>query len=267
MRIPIGMKVLGTLIYIFILLPIAFVVWISFFKSPIISIPPTGYTVSWYANLHSQSDMMSSLGYSLEIAFLAMIISVIIAFLGSLAIARSKNAIATTAETLFLLPLSVPAIVTGMGLFVYFFALSLVIKLGQVPSFWMLLAGHVVITLPWSFRLIYAGIASVDQNLERAGLDLGYNEWQTFLKVTLPLLRPSVVAGAIFAFIISFGTLEISLFLVAPGSSTLPVAILNYAYWKVDPTIAAVATIEMAVVGVLMVIADRVVGLSNAFNV
>jgi len=267
MKVPIGIRVLGIVIYVFILLPMAFVVWSSFFKSPIISIPPSGYTLSWYAKLGTQSDMMSSMVYSLEIAFLAMLISVLIAFLGSLGIARSRASIATVAESLFLLPLSVPAIVTGMALFVYFFALSLIINMGQVPSFWMLLAGHVVITLPWCFRLIYAGISSVDQTLERAGLDLGYNEWQTFAKVTLPLLRPSVVAGAIFAFIISFGTLEISLFLVAPGHTTLPVAILNYAYWKVDPTIAAVATIEMAVVGILMAIADRVVGLSNAFYV
>lgn len=267
MRIPIGIRALGILVYIFILLPMAFVIWVSFFKNSIISIPPSGYTLSWYAKLGTQSDMISSMGYSLETALLAMAISVAISFLGSLAIARVRAAIATIAETFFLLPLSVPAIVTGMALFVYFYALSFVIRLGQVPSFWMLLAGHVVITLPWSFRLIYAGISSIDQTLERAGLDLGYNEWQTFMKVTLPLLRPSVVAGAIFAFIISFGTLEVSVFLVGPGHTTLPVAILNYAYWKVDPTIAAVATIEMVVVAILMVIADRVVGLSNAFNV
>lgn len=96
-------------------------------------------------------------------------------------------------------------------------------------------------------------------------MDLGASKWRAFWRITLPIIRPSIVAAGIFAFIFSFGNLEVSLMLVEPGESTIPIEILNYVFWKVDPTIAAVATVKIVITGILMLIADRVVGLSNVF--
>jgi len=94
-------------------------------------------------------------------------------------------------------------------------------------------------------------------------MSLGANRWRTLMRVTLPVIRPAVVAAGLFAFVVSFGNLEISLFLVAPGVTTLPIAILQYLEWKIDPTIAAVSLVQIAIIAVGMLLTNRIVRLSQ----
>ncbi len=94
-------------------------------------------------------------------------------------------------------------------------------------------------------------------------MSLGANRWRTLLRVTLPVIRPAVVAAGLFGFVVSFGNLEISLFLVAPGTTTLPIAILQYLEWKIDPTIAAVSLVQIAIIATGMLLTNRVVKLSQ----
>jgi putative spermidine/putrescine transport system permease protein len=112
-------------------------------------------------------------------------------------------------------------------------------------------------------RLVAASLAGVDRSVEEAAQSLGADQWTTFFRVTLPTIRPGVVAAALFGFVMSFGNLEMSLFLVAPGQTTLPIAILQYLEWKIDPTVAAVSVLQILLIGAAMIVTDRYVKLSR----
>jgi putative spermidine/putrescine transport system permease protein len=112
-------------------------------------------------------------------------------------------------------------------------------------------------------RLLTASLSGFDRSIEEAALNLGATPLQAFLKVTLPVIKPGVVAAALFGFIISFGNLEMTLFLVAPGQTTLPIAILQYLQWRIDPTIAAVSLLQIVLIGAGMLVTDRYVKLTR----
>jgi len=120
-----------------------------------------------------------------------------------------------------------------------------------------------MITIPWTVRLLTASLTGFDRAVEEAAQNLGATPVQAFLKITLPVIKPGVVAAAVFGFIISFGNLEMTLFLVAPGQTTLPIAILQYLQWRIDPTIAAVSLLQIALIGTGMLITDRYVKLTR----
>ena len=96
-------------------------------------------------------------------------------------------------------------------------------------------------------------------------MSLGATPWRTFWRVTLPVIRPGVVAGAVFSFVISFVDLEKSIFLVGPGRTTLPIEMVNYLEWNIDPTIAAVATMQALLIAAALIISDRFFNLTRAF--
>ena len=120
-----------------------------------------------------------------------------------------------------------------------------------------------MITIPWTVRLLTASLAGFDRSIEEAALNLGATPLQAFVRVTLPVIKPGVVAAALFSFIISFGNLEMTLFLVAPGQTTLPIAILQYLQWRIDPTIAAVSLLQIVLIGAGMLITDHYVKLTR----
>ena len=120
-----------------------------------------------------------------------------------------------------------------------------------------------LLTIPWTVRLVAASLQGLDRSAEEAAANLGARPLTVFWRVTLPMLRPGVVAACLFSFIQSFENLELTLLLVGPGRVTLPVAMLNYLEFRVDPTLAAVATVQIILVGALMLITDRFVKLSR----
>jgi putative spermidine/putrescine transport system permease protein len=132
-----------------------------------------------------------------------------------------------------------------------------------IGTFYALVAGHVVIVIPWVVRLVTASLSGVDRATEEAAQNLGANPWVTFWRITLPAIRPGIVAGALFGFVTSFGNLEMSLFLVGPGRTTLPIVILQYLEWKIDPTIAAVSVVQILLIGIAMLITDHYVKLTR----
>jgi putative spermidine/putrescine transport system permease protein len=130
-------------------------------------------------------------------------------------------------------------------------------------TYWGLLVGHLVFAVPYVIRTAIAVLQNFDRSLEEAARSLGASEWVTFREVTLPLIRPGVMAGGIFAFIISFDQFPLSLFLVAPGAETLPITLFNYLKYDFDPTIAAAATVSIAVSFVVVVLLERTIGLQH----
>ena len=163
------------------------------------------------------------------------------------------------ASSLLLLPLVVPGIVLGIALYVAHVEVELATGLPILGSLAGLIGGHVLIVIPWTVRLVVAGLAGLDRSVEEAAQSLGADPLTTFRRVTLPAIRPAVVAAALFSFVASFGNLEMSLFLVGPGRTTLPIAILQYLEWKIDPTIAAVSVVQILLIATVMLITDRFV--------
>src|SRR5205814_8488524 len=108
-----------------------------------------------------------------------------------------------------------------------------------------------------------AGLSGVARAVGAAAKDLGPTPWMTFWRVTLPAIRPGIVAGALFGFVTSFGNLEMSLFLVGAGRTTLPIAILQYLEWKIDPAVAAVSVMQIVLIGIAMMLTDRYVKISR----
>jgi putative spermidine/putrescine transport system permease protein len=249
------------LAFFLILLPVVLVFWISFFSTSFLAFPPPGYSLKWYRELLYRTSFVDAAALSLEIACVSTVISVIIGLMTSLALVHIRRG-REVLQTYYLSPLTVPTIVTGIAIYVSFTQLERVLHLDLVPSMWLMVLGHVMVIIPTSIRLITSGLMGVNPSLEEAALNLGATRLQAFLKVVFPQVRPTIMAATIFAFIGSFGNLEISLMLVSPGHNMLPMETLNYVLWNMDPTIAALSSVQVVFIVILLFVVNRLVGLS-----
>ena len=247
----------------YILLPIFFVIWLAFFTQEIPSFPPEGYSLKWFRAILDNDRFVSGFLLSLRVAVVSTLIGLAIGVPAAVCLVRGHFPGREAVNNLLLLPLIVPGIVLGIALFV--FHVEAEIKTGWpiLGSLAGLIAGHVLIAIPWTVRLITASLAGMDRTIEEAAESLGANRFTTFRRVTLPGILPGIVAAALFSFIASFGNLEMSLFLVGPGRTTLPIAILQYLEWKIDPTIAAASVVQIAIIAAAMLITDRFVKLTQ----
>lgn len=255
----------AVLAFIELILPLASVIWVSFFKNEIINFPPTGYTLDWYKNAWSMPRFRDGFFTSLQIGLVATIVSMLVGVPAAIYLARTQFAGRETIQAILLGPLIVPGIVAGSALFMFLIEFEVWTGVQVAQTFGGLCLAHSLIALPWTVRLVTASLVGVNQQLEEAAATLGARPFTAFWRVTLPVIRPGIFAGGLFAFVISFVDLEKSLFLVGPGVTTLPIAIVNYLEWSIDPTIAAVATVQIAAITLVMVVTDRFFRLTRAF--
>ena len=246
-----------------VLLPMVAVMWLSFFDQEVVSFPPEGYTLRWYANAWSQRQFARGFVNSLELALVATAIGVTIGTAAAYALVRASVPAKAAVNGLLMGPLAVPGVVLGTGLYVFFVEIDNAFDFQIVATLPGLIAAHALLTVPWTVRLVVASLQGLDRAAEEAAANLGANPFTVFRRITLPMMRPGIVAAAMFSFIQSFENLDLSLLLVGPGRITLPVAMLNYLEFRIDPTLAAVATVQILVVGILMVVTDRFVKLSR----
>lgn len=249
--------------YAVILAPLLFVSWLSFFSNEIVTFPPSGYTLRWFAHIFDENNFVSGFITSLQVGIAAMIGGLILGVPASVVLARYRFPGREALNTLLVLPLVVPGIVAGTAIYVFQIEVEIATELPLLGSRAGLVLAHIMITIPWTVRLLTASFSGFDRSIEEAALNLGATPIQAFLKATLPVIKPGIVAAALFSFVISFGNLEMTLFLVAPGQTTLPIAILQYLEWRIDPTIAAVSLLQIALIGAGMLIADRYVNLTR----
>jgi len=258
-----ALKAAAAIALAYILTPLLFVTWLAFFRQEIPSFPPEGYSLRWFLAIADNDRFVAGFLLSLELAVIATSIGLLLGLPAALALARSRFAGHEFASSMLLLPLIVPGIVLGIALYVFQVEAEIATGLPLLGSLGGLIAGHVLIVIPWTVRLVSASLAGLDRSIEEAAQSLGADRWVTFRRVTLPAIRPGVVAAALFSFVSSFGNLEMSLFLVGPGRTTLPIAIIQYLEWKIDPTIAAVSVLQIALIGAAMLVTDRFVRISR----
>lgn len=250
---------------LFLVAPLAVIVWASFFADKTLTFPPSAYTLSWYARAWALQDFTSGFFMSLQVATCATLGSLLLGVPASLAIERFRFPGREALRQVLLAPMYVPAIVAGAAVYLYYVQVEISTGVQLAATFPGLLAAHTLVALPWTMRLVTASLASTGSVAEEAAQSLGANAFQTFFRVTLPIIRPGIIAAALFSFIASFTELEKSLFLVGPGKTTLPIAIVNYLEWNLDSTIAAVATVQILIIGTALLASDRYVNLGKAF--
>ena len=241
----------------FLLVPVVVVVLFALNPPPFLAFPPTGLTLHWYERFAANRELMGAFAFSLELAAATVVVAGTIGTAAALGLARGHLPGRGVLTAVFLSPLVLPALLTGFALF------QLVMVLGVGRSTAVLLAGHVVIAIPYVMRTVLAVLAQSDRSIEEAARGLGATPGRTFREVTLPAIRPGVIAGGMFAFITSFDQFPVSLFLVAPGQETLPIAMFNYLRFDSDGTIAAASTVSIALAILLVLAIDWSVGLQD----
>jgi putative spermidine/putrescine transport system permease protein len=245
----------NALIVAFLLAPIAVVAVFAVNPTPFVQFPPVGVSLRWFQKFFASRDFMSAIRLSLTVAALVAGIATVMGATAALALARGRLPGARLLTATLLSPLVLPAILTGLALF----QLYVLVDVGR--PLWGLVAGHVVVTVPYVVRTTLAVLHNFDRGLEEAARNLGASPARTFFEVTLPLIRPGVLAGGLFAFIVSFDQFPVSLFLVSPGQETLPITLFNYLKYDLDGTIAAASMVSILLSVAVVLLLDRTVGL------
>ena len=244
----------GAIVF-FLLAPIAIVSVFAVNPTPYISFPPVGFTLVWFAKFFANPDFINALWISLRVAAAVLVLSMLIGATAALALARGDLPAARLLTAFFMSPLMLPAILTGLALFqIYLLA-------GIGRPVWGLVMGHTVVAVPYVIRTTLAVLYNFDRRLEEAAAALGANPLRVFFEVTLPLIRPGVIAGGIFAFIVSFDQFPVSLFLVVPKGETLPVVLFNYMKFDLDGAIAAASMVSIALALIVVILLEWLIGL------
>jgi len=241
----------------FIAAPIVSVVVVSFSTASFIAFPIPGFTLRWYWHILEYKPFVDALIVSGEVAVLSTMFGTLLGIPAALALARSRGTAAAIVSNFLLAPVTVPAIVLGLALLYFLSSLSLGI------SFTALLIAHTVAGIPYIVRTVLSVYRSIPPDLEEAAAILGASRWQTLLHTTLPLVRPGIFAGGLFAILTSLDNLPLSFFFGSANTNTLPVVMLSYMENQFDPSIAAVSTVQMLIAIVVLLIADRVYGIEK----
>lgn len=241
----------------FMLAPIVVVLGVSLTPEGFLEFPPSGISMRWYKAILDNPDFIDAAWISLKLAIAAATLATVLAIPAALAIGRGRFAGREALQALFLSPLMVPTVVLGIA-FLRFLSLF-----GLNGTFIGLMACHAIIITPFILRLVLAAVVGLDQTVDRAAESLGASGWTVFRRITLPSIMPGVVGGWVLAFITSFDELTVSVFIVNPSTTTLPVRMFSHITQTTDPLVASVSSVTVIFSVVLMVIVDRLYGLDR----
>jgi putative spermidine/putrescine transport system permease protein len=253
--------VFGVIAGLLLLAPTVVVLITSFTSGYSLKFPPPGYSVRWYEALWDQSpELIDAFVLSLELAAIATGISIVLAVAAALALARRREGWARVAESVLLSPLMLPALAIGLSL------LMLFNLAGTGLSFGTLVIGHVAITTPYILRTTSASLLQMDGSLLESAQSLGAKPLYVFRTVTLPLIARGIAAGAFIGFMYSFDNVAVSLFLSDARSEVLPIRMWHIIESNLDVRAAAVSGVLITATLVLMVVMERVAGISRHFR-
>ncbi|WP_061320231.1 extracellular solute-binding protein [Clostridium botulinum] len=244
-------KIYATLVYAFLYLPIIVLIVFSFNKSKL-NATFTGFTLDWYKNLINNTQILEALKNSLVIAFISTFFAVIIGTLAAIGMYRYKFKGKGAMEGLLYIPVVIPEIVMGISMLAFFSSLNL--PAGIIT----LILAHITFCISYVIIVVRARLDGFDAALEEAAQDLGATPWQTLTKVTLPVIAPGIISGALLAFTLSLDDVIISFFAAGPDSNTLPLKIFSMVKFGVTPEINALSTVMMVFTLSMVVIAEGI---------
>lgn len=230
-------KWLCILILIFLLLPVLVIMPLSFSESTLLLYPIPGFSLRWYEALFQSDDWMRATRNSFIVAPLATILATILGTMAAVGLQRVNFIGKSLLMAVLISPMIVPLVVVGVGIYLFF------APYGITSSYTALILTHAALGSPFVLTTVSATLQGFDQNLVRAAYSLGANPLHAFFTVTLPIIAPGVIAGALFAFITSFDEVITTLFLAGPEQVTLPRQMFTGIRENISPIIAAVATI------------------------
>ena len=227
-------------VYAFLFAPVVVLIVFSF-NSARRGLAWRGFTLDWYPALFSNDELLAALGVTIQVAAIAVIVSTILGSLLGLGLARLRFRGRAATETLLLIPIVTPEIVMGLSLLLFF--LQLFDARGSIAQ---LSVAHVTFCISYVAVVVRARAANMNPALEEAARDLGASAWGAFRFVTLPLIAPAVLAGALLSLSLSFDDYVVTTFNAGVGSSTLPLYIYSKVKFGVTPEINAISTIVVA---------------------
>ncbi|MBM3548566.1 MAG: ABC transporter permease [Alphaproteobacteria bacterium] len=248
------------LLYAFVLAPILLVFAISFSGDNFIAFPPKSWGFRWYQALLAHEGFARGFRNSVIISSIVVGLDLVIGVPAAYAIARLRFRGRDALLAFLTAPLLLPTIVLGLAILLVFFPLRL------AATYTGLVIAHMVVTLPFVVRIVATALSTLPGDVEDAAATLGASPATVFRRITLPLMLPGMIAAAALAFIISFDEVVISLFVVGPRLSTLPVELFRYVEGRTDPLVAALSTALILATISAVLIVERSVGLMRALG-
>lgn len=243
--------------------PVVIVITTSFTTSQALRFPPPGLSLRWYQELFDpvrSAPIHVAAWNSVWVAFFATAIGMVLSVFAALSVARVSRPSARLLEASFLSPLVLPALAYGLAALMFFSVL------GIRPSLNLLIAGHLVVIAPFIFRTTLASLTQLDTTLLEASHSLGASRLYAFRRITLPLIAPGIAAGGFLAFVSSMDNVPISLFLSNARTGMLPIRMWGMMESTLDVRIAAIAGVLILATLVLMLVMDRLTGLTKRMS-
>lgn len=234
-------RTIAALVLIFLVLPTFIVIPLSVSSSKYMEFPPPGFSLQWYESFFNNPMWMDSLWLSIKVGIGTMILATIIGTMASVTLARVKNKFTEFLYFLFIIPMVIPLIIVAIVVY------SLFIRMNLQGSYFGLVLAHTIIAIPYVITTVLGALKSYDIRIEQAAISLGAHPLKAFLKVTVPVISPALVSGALFAFVTSFDELIIAIFISDTFTKTLPVKMWEDIRMEIDPTLAALASILIGI--------------------
>jgi putative spermidine/putrescine transport system permease protein len=261
-KIPLPMLILAIVGFFYMLVPIAVVVLAGLTSGEFLTFPPKGLSFRWVIAFLKSESYLSAFFFSFRLALMTMIVSTILGTAAALFLSRSRFFGRNAMRAFFLSPVVLPGVVIGFALFAFYISTGI----GLTRTIWGLWIGHILYSTPYVIGTVGAALASYDVSLDEAARSLGASPWRTFRKVTFPNISQGIQAGSIFAFIVSFGQFEVSLFLSAPNSEPLPIAMYNSLRYQFDPSAAAAGIFAIMLVTASVLLTNRLVNIGKLLD-
>lgn len=249
-----SVAVFATLVMAFILLPVLFIALYAFNDTGYFHFPPQGVSLKWFVNFFANARFRAALQSSLIISATVAPVCLLIAVPAALALVRYRFPGRGLVNGFIMSPLVVPGVVTGISF------LSLSARMGRGLGLLPIIVALTCFAFPFAVRALAANLHGLDHRLEEAARNLGASRFRAFLWVTLPQLRPGLLAGGIFVFVEAIDNFSIAVFLTDSRTTTLPVESYSYIRDFDDPTVAAMAVLLMGLSAILVFAIDRLVG-------
>jgi len=244
-----GLGIYTGIFYLYLYLPILILVVFSF-NAQRLNLSWEGFTFHWYEVLFSDGEVANATRNTLTVAILSTIVSTVIGTLAALALHRYAFRLHAFSETSLYIPIVIPEIVMGIGLL----SLYALFKIGLGLT--TITLSHIAFSIPFVALVVRARLHGFDRSVEEAAMDLGANEFVTFRRVTLPLILPGVLSGAMLAFTLSLDDFIITFFTAGPGSTTLPLLVYGMVKTHITPEINALSTIWVLTVFILLLLSQ-----------
>ncbi len=247
-------------LFLFLLAPVVLVIPMSFSADAFLVWPPSGFSLRWYTAMWRETKLMEAARNSILLACLVCAATLVLAMPAALVLARGRFRGREALVALLTAPLLLPTIVLALALLILFVGYGLI---GSWPG---LLLAHLLVALPYGIRVLMTAVSTLPPAVEEAASSLGAAPWRVFRRITLPLMLPGVAATAAIVFLVSFDEVVISLFVVGPELTTLPVAMFRYVESRTDPLVAAVSALLVLLTLSIVIVLERAVGLGRALG-